>query len=91
MLAAQAICGSPHDDAIAALHGPTGFPNTTLPQRGAGLVEGLGRDVLHIAGRVVSRFVRVGSTVLRSRQADVGASAQGTSTESSVGESRDTT
>jgi uncharacterized protein with NAD-binding domain and iron-sulfur cluster len=27
MLAAQAICGAPADDAIAGLHGPTGFPN----------------------------------------------------------------
>jgi uncharacterized protein with NAD-binding domain and iron-sulfur cluster len=91
MLAAQAICGRPQDDAIAALHGPTGFPNTTLPQRGERLLEALGHDVLQIAGRVVSRFVRVGSSLLRVRQADGGASAQGTSTESSVGESRATT
>ncbi|HEV7458949.1 MAG TPA: FAD-dependent oxidoreductase [Solirubrobacteraceae bacterium] len=27
MLAAQAICGAPADDAIAGLNGPTGFPN----------------------------------------------------------------
>jgi uncharacterized protein with NAD-binding domain and iron-sulfur cluster len=30
MLAAQAISGSPGEDAIAGLHGPTGFPNRPL-------------------------------------------------------------
>jgi len=67
MLAAQAVCGSPGDQAIAGLHGPTGFPNTTMPvrARGAlGLLDDLGEDVLRAAGRMVSRVMRAGAPLL---------------------------
>jgi uncharacterized protein with NAD-binding domain and iron-sulfur cluster len=42
MLAAQAICGAPADDAIAGLHGPTGFPNG--PRIAAEPADGGGDD-----------------------------------------------
>jgi uncharacterized protein with NAD-binding domain and iron-sulfur cluster len=55
MLAAQAICGAPADEAIAGLHGPTGFPNgpRLFDDGGDGdgsLCDTLGHGVGQVAG-----------------------------------------
>jgi len=58
MLAAQAICGAPADDAIAGLHGPTGFPNRPPffddgPDGDGSLCGTLGHGVGQVADRLV--------------------------------------
>jgi uncharacterized protein with NAD-binding domain and iron-sulfur cluster len=62
MLAAQAISGSPGEDAIAGLHGPTGFPNRP-PLAGDG--NGGGLPLVGCAERAVGDAVAAALGVAR--------------------------